>query len=99
MGRPSEQRIAIAFPVIVRGTDERGSPFTVTTKIRKPGIACNGPMPPIEERNGASEAAALNPGNTSGAFCRNNGSLIHATRLPPARSFRRQNPLRLVPLR
>jgi hypothetical protein len=32
MGRRSEQRIAISFPVIVRGTDSRGSPFVVTTK-------------------------------------------------------------------
>jgi hypothetical protein len=32
MGRRSEQRIAISFPVIVRGTDTRGSPFVVTTK-------------------------------------------------------------------
>jgi hypothetical protein len=32
MGRRSEQRIAIAFLVIVRGTDQRGSPFTVTTE-------------------------------------------------------------------
>ena len=32
MGRRSEQRIAISFPVIVRGTDSRGTPFAVTTK-------------------------------------------------------------------
>jgi hypothetical protein len=32
MGRRSEQRIAISFPVIVRGTDSRGAPFVVTTK-------------------------------------------------------------------
>jgi len=31
MGRRSEQRIAISFPVIVRGIDPRGSPFSVTT--------------------------------------------------------------------
>src|ERR1700728_910273 len=32
MGRRSEQRIAISFPVIVRGTDRRGIAFNVTTK-------------------------------------------------------------------
>lgn len=34
MGRRSEQRIAISFPVIARGTDSRGSPFVVTTKTK-----------------------------------------------------------------
>jgi hypothetical protein len=32
MGRRSEQRIAISFPVIVRGTDSRGSAFVFTTR-------------------------------------------------------------------
>jgi PilZ domain len=32
MGRRSEQRIAISFPVIVRGSDSRGNQFTVATK-------------------------------------------------------------------
>lgn len=34
MGRRNEQRIAISFPVIVRGVDVRGARFTVTTKTR-----------------------------------------------------------------
>ena len=32
MGRRSEPRIAVSLPVIVRGLDPRGSPFTVTTE-------------------------------------------------------------------
>jgi PilZ domain len=32
MGRRSEQRIAISFPVTVRGTDRRGTAFAVTTR-------------------------------------------------------------------
>jgi PilZ domain len=40
MGRRSEQRIVIAFPVIVRGTDSRGSPFTVTTETHD--VSCTG---------------------------------------------------------
>lgn len=32
MGRRSEQRIAISFPVIVTGFDSRGSPFTITAE-------------------------------------------------------------------
>jgi PilZ domain len=32
MGRRSEQRIAISFPVIVRGKDSRGTAFAVTTE-------------------------------------------------------------------
>jgi len=40
MGRRSEQRIAIAFPVIVRGTDSRGSPFTITTETHD--VSCTG---------------------------------------------------------
>jgi hypothetical protein len=32
MGRRSEQRIAISFPVIVSGSDSRGSPFAVNTE-------------------------------------------------------------------
>jgi len=31
MGRRSEQRIAISFPVVVRGSDSRGNQFTVAT--------------------------------------------------------------------
>ncbi len=40
MGRRSEQRIVIAFPVMVRGTDSRGSPFTVTTETHD--VSCTG---------------------------------------------------------
>jgi len=40
MGRRSEQRIVIAFPVIVRGTDSRGSVFTATTETHD--ISCTG---------------------------------------------------------
>ncbi|MGH9716945.1 MAG: PilZ domain-containing protein [Candidatus Acidiferrales bacterium] len=40
MGRRSEQRIVIAFPVVVRGTDSRGSPFAVTTETHD--ISCTG---------------------------------------------------------
>jgi hypothetical protein len=45
MGRRSEQRIAISFPVIARGTDSRGSPFVVTAKTKDisfSGAALNG---------------------------------------------------------
>jgi hypothetical protein len=34
MGRRSEQRIAISFPVIVTGFDSRGSPFTITAETQ-----------------------------------------------------------------
>jgi hypothetical protein len=34
MGRRSEQRIVIAFPVVVSGFDTRGSPFTITAETR-----------------------------------------------------------------
>jgi len=40
MGRRSEQRIVIAFPVVIRGTDSRGSPFSVTTETHD--ISCTG---------------------------------------------------------
>jgi PilZ domain len=40
MGRRSEQRIVIAFPVVVRGTDSRGSPFVVTTETHD--VSCTG---------------------------------------------------------
>lgn len=40
MGRRSEQRIIIAFPVVIRGTDSRGSPFAVTTETHD--ISCTG---------------------------------------------------------
>jgi PilZ domain len=40
MGRRSEQRIVIAFPVVIRGTDSRGSPFAVTTETHD--ISCTG---------------------------------------------------------
>ncbi|MGH9738116.1 MAG: PilZ domain-containing protein [Candidatus Acidiferrales bacterium] len=40
MGRRSEQRIVIAFPVVVRGTDARGSPFVVTTETHD--VSCTG---------------------------------------------------------
>ncbi len=40
MGRRSEQRIAIAFPVVVRGTDSRGTPFEIATETYD--ISCTG---------------------------------------------------------
>lgn len=40
MGRRSEQRIVIAFPVVVRGMDSRGSPFVVTTDTHD--VSCTG---------------------------------------------------------
>ena len=40
MGRRSEQRIVIAFPVVIRGTDSRGSPFAVTTETHD--VSCTG---------------------------------------------------------
>jgi hypothetical protein len=40
MGRRSEQRIVIAFPVVVRGTDARGNAFVVTTETHD--ISCTG---------------------------------------------------------
>ena len=40
MGRRSEQRIVIAFPVVVRGTDSRGTPFVVTTDTHD--VSCAG---------------------------------------------------------
>jgi PilZ domain len=40
MGRRSEQRIAIAFPVVVRGTDWRGNAFVVTTDTHD--VSCTG---------------------------------------------------------
>jgi hypothetical protein len=40
MGRRSEQRIAISFPVVVRGTDSRGTPFEVATQTHD--ISCTG---------------------------------------------------------
>jgi hypothetical protein len=40
MGRRSEQRIVIAFPVVVRGTDARGSLFVVTTETHD--VSCTG---------------------------------------------------------
>ncbi len=40
MGRRSEQRVKISFPVIVRGSDSRGSPFSVTTETYD--ISCTG---------------------------------------------------------
>ncbi len=42
MGRRSEQRIAISFPVIVRGIDSRGAPFVVTTETAD--ISCTGAL-------------------------------------------------------
>lgn len=40
MGRRSEQRIVIAFPVVVRGTDARGNAFVVTTDTHD--VSCTG---------------------------------------------------------
>lgn len=40
MGRRSEQRIVIAFPVVVRGTDLHGSPFSAATETHD--ISCTG---------------------------------------------------------
>ncbi|MGA9885258.1 MAG: PilZ domain-containing protein [Candidatus Acidiferrales bacterium] len=40
MGRRSEQRIVIAFPVVVRGSDSRGSPFVVTSETHD--VSCTG---------------------------------------------------------
>jgi hypothetical protein len=40
MGRRSEQRVRISFPVIVRGLDARGSPFSITAETRD--ISCTG---------------------------------------------------------
>jgi|HubBroStandDraft_6_1064221.scaffolds.fasta_scaffold00938_10 hypothetical protein len=40
MGRRSEQRIAISFPVIVTGFDSQGSPFTITAETQD--ISCTG---------------------------------------------------------
>jgi PilZ domain len=40
MGRRSEQRIVIAFPVVVRGSDSHGSPFVVTTETHD--VSCTG---------------------------------------------------------
>lgn len=40
MGRRSEQRIVISFPVVVRGTDSRGIPFVATTETHD--VSCTG---------------------------------------------------------
>jgi hypothetical protein len=40
MGRRSEQRIVIAFPIVVRGTDSRGSAFVVTSETHD--VSCTG---------------------------------------------------------
>ncbi len=40
MGRRSEQRIVISFPVVVRGTDSRGSPFVLTSQTHD--VSCTG---------------------------------------------------------
>ena len=45
MGRRSEQRIALRVPILVRGKDSRGSPFTVTAQthdITATGASLNG---------------------------------------------------------
>src|SRR5580704_7894912 len=46
MGRRSEQRIAISFPVIVTGFDSQGSPFTITAETQD--ISCTGACLRIE---------------------------------------------------
>ncbi|HTX16564.1 MAG TPA: PilZ domain-containing protein [Candidatus Baltobacteraceae bacterium] len=40
MGRRGEPRIAVTFPVIVRGADSRGAPFVLTAETRD--ISCSG---------------------------------------------------------
>jgi PilZ domain len=40
MGRRGEPRIAVTFPVIVRGADSRGTPFVLTAETRD--ISCSG---------------------------------------------------------
>jgi hypothetical protein len=40
MGRRGEPRIAVTFPVVVRGADSRGTPFTLTAETRD--ISCSG---------------------------------------------------------
>ena len=40
MGRRGEPRIAVTFPVIVRGSDSRGTPFALTAETRD--ISCTG---------------------------------------------------------
>jgi len=40
MGRRGEPRVAITLPVVVRGTDIRGTPFVVNTETRE--ISCSG---------------------------------------------------------
>lgn len=40
MGRRSEQRIVIAFPIVVRGMDARNSPFVITTETHD--VSCTG---------------------------------------------------------
>ena len=45
MGRRSEQRIALRVPILVRGKDSRGSPFTITAQthdITATGASLNG---------------------------------------------------------
>ncbi|HUA02146.1 MAG TPA: PilZ domain-containing protein [Candidatus Aquilonibacter sp.] len=40
MGRRGEPRIAVTFPVIVRGTDSKGTPFVLTAETRD--VSCSG---------------------------------------------------------
>lgn len=40
MGRRGEPRIAVTFPVIVRGADSRGTPFVLTAETRD--VSCSG---------------------------------------------------------
>lgn len=40
MGRRGEPRIAVTFPVVVRGADSRGAPFVLTAETRD--ISCSG---------------------------------------------------------
>jgi PilZ domain len=40
MGRRGEPRIAVTFPVVVRGADSRGTPFVLTAETRD--ISCSG---------------------------------------------------------
>jgi hypothetical protein len=45
VGRRSEQRIALRVPIVVRGKDSRGSPFTITAQthdITATGASLNG---------------------------------------------------------
>lgn len=62
MGRRSEQRIVIAFPVIIRGTDSRGAAFTATTETHD--VSCTGAS--LKDLQGVAE-----PGRKIEIECQN----------------------------